>query len=64
LSEARVGLTPAEAGVPVGDGHEVLVESGAGAGAGFDDRLYEQAGAKLVSREETLTGSDLPVKVK
>jgi alanine dehydrogenase len=62
--EARVGLTPAGAGALAGDGHEVLVEHGAGAGAGFEDRLYEQAGAKLVSQEDAWTGSDLVIKVK
>jgi alanine dehydrogenase len=63
-NEARVGLTPAGAGVLVEDGHEVLVEAGAGAGAGFDDHGYERAGAKLVSREEAWNGSELLVKVK
>jgi alanine dehydrogenase len=62
--EARVGLTPAGAGVLVRDGHDVLVEQGAGAGAGFGDRRYEQAGAKLVSRDEAWAGSELLVKVK
>lgn len=62
--EARVGLTPAGAAVLVRDGHEVLVEQGAGVGAGFGDPLYEQAGAKLVSREETWADSELLVKVK
>jgi alanine dehydrogenase len=62
--EARVGLTPAGAGVLIADGHEVLVEQGAGIGAGFSDRLYEQAGAKLISREEAWNGSELLVKVK
>ncbi|GAA3483243.1 alanine dehydrogenase [Streptomyces yanii] len=62
--EARVGLTPAGAAVLVADGHEVLVEQGAGVGAGFDDHLYEQAGAKLTSREDTWNDSELLVKVK
>jgi alanine dehydrogenase len=62
--EARVGLTPAGAAVLVEDGHDVLVEQGAGAGAGFGDHLYEQAGAKLVSQEDAWAGSELLVKVK
>lgn len=62
--EARVGLTPAGASVLVGDGHEVRVEQGAGVGAGFGDHLYEQAGVKLVSRDEAWADSELVVKVK
>jgi alanine dehydrogenase len=62
--EARVGLTPAGANVLVSDGHEVRVEQSAGVGAGFGDHLYEQAGAKLVSREEAWADSELVVKVK
>lgn len=62
--ERRVGLTPAGAAVLVGDGHEVLVESGAGDGAGFDDEDYTAAGAHLVGQEETWRGSELLIKVK
>jgi len=64
IKEARVGLTPAGASVLVSDGHEVLVEQGAGIGAGFGDHLYEEAGAKLVSQEDAWNSSELLVKVK
>jgi alanine dehydrogenase len=45
-------------------GHEVLVESGAGAGSGFPDDAFSQAGARLVPREEVWSSPDLIVKVK
>ncbi len=42
--EFRVGLTPAAVREAVAHGHEVLIETGAGAGAGFPDDDYRDAG--------------------
>jgi alanine dehydrogenase len=45
-------------------GHQVYVEHEAGVGAGFDDREYEVAGARLVySPEEVFGRADLMLKV-
>jgi len=41
--EFRVGLTPSAALEAVNNGHDVIVQSGAGIGAGFDDSAYESA---------------------
>ena len=46
--EFRVGLTPAAAAEAVRRGHEVVVETGAGTGAGFDDADYAAAGARIL----------------
>jgi H+-translocating NAD(P) transhydrogenase subunit alpha len=46
--ERRVALVPEVVKKLVGQGHEVLVEEGAGAGALIPDSQYEEAGAKLV----------------
>ena len=62
-AERRVGLTDAGVATLVGEGHEVLVETGAGIGAGIGDAAYEQAGAKLVDTTDAW-GADLAVKVK
>ncbi|WP_420022944.1 alanine dehydrogenase [Cereibacter azotoformans] len=63
--EYRVGLTPHAAREAVAHGHEVLVETGAGAEAGFPDEDYRTAGARLVSTaEELFAEADLIVKVK
>jgi alanine dehydrogenase len=62
-SERRVALTDAGAYALTSDGHDVLVETGAGAGAGIADEDYERAGAKLVSAD-TAWAADLVVKVK
>jgi len=63
--EYRVGLTPASVRELVAVGHQVLVESGAGAGAGLDDDQYRAAGARLVdSAAELYARAELVVKVK
>jgi len=63
--EFRVGLTPNAAKEATGHGHEVLVQSGAGLGAGFDDAAYEAAGARIVdTAEEVFARAEMIVKVK
>ncbi len=62
--EERVGLTPAGVGLLTKAGHQCYVESGAGAGAGFDDYDYERMGGTLVpGGEELYTRSSLILKV-
>ena len=64
-SERRVALTPGAAESLVHEGHRVLVQSGAGAGSGFADGAYRQAGAEVVdTAAETYSRADLVVKVK
>lgn len=63
--EYRVGLRPVGAEVLARSGHEVLVQSGAGLGSGYDDQRYVDAGARIVgTAEETWGSADLMVKVK
>jgi len=63
--EFRVGLTPSAALEAVNNGHDVIVQSGAGIGAGFDDAAYEAAGAKIIpTAEEIFAQADMIVKVK
>ena len=63
--EYRVGVTPTAAREYVGHGHQVLVERGAGEGAGYDDADYERAGARLVDGAQAVfDGADMIVKVK
>jgi alanine dehydrogenase len=46
-------------------GHEVLVESGAGAGIGFDDEAYRRAGARIAAgATEVFAAAEMIVKVK
>lgn len=61
--EARVGLTPAGARELAALGHEVRVESGAGAGVGHEDTHYVAAGARIVDAASAWD-CDLILKVK
>ena len=63
--EYRVGLVPASVRELVHHGHKVVVESGAGAGIGFDDPAYENAGAEILIRAgDVFAAAELIVKVK
>ena len=48
--EYRVGLVPGAVRELVHRGHKVVVETSAGAGIGFDDAVYEAAGAAILAR--------------
>ena len=63
--EYRVGLTPSAAREYAEHGHQVLVEAGAGQGAGYADAAYRKAGAKIAPDAETVFAkADMIVKVK
>ena len=63
--EFRVGLTPNAAREAVAHGHEVIVQAGAGTGAGFTDADYALAGARLTeTAQEIFATVDMIVKVK
>jgi alanine dehydrogenase len=62
--EARVGATPAMVRMFVHDGHRVVVESGAGALIGFTDKMYQEAGAKIVPTAKEVYTSEMIIKVK
>jgi len=65
ILENRVGLVPASVRELTRAGHEVIVETLAGAGIGFGDRDYEEAGARIVARPtEVFSDAELIVKVK
>ena len=64
-NEYRVGLIPSSVAELVQHGHEVIVESGAGTGAGIDDAAYRDAGATLREGPELIfETAELIVKVK
>jgi alanine dehydrogenase len=62
--EYRVGATPAGVHALAAAGHEVWVESGAGAHIGFDDAQYQAAGGKIVATPAEVYACPLIVKVK
>jgi alanine dehydrogenase len=63
--EGRVSMQPDGVAELVHSGHEVLVQAGAGKGAGFSDEEYEEAGGRVVDGpDEVFETADLIVKVK
>ncbi|MGQ0526868.1 MAG: alanine dehydrogenase [Alphaproteobacteria bacterium] len=63
--EYRVGLVPASVKEFTRKGHEVLVETGAGAGINFTDSHYIDAGAKIAkTAREVFDWADMIIKVK
>ena len=63
--ENRVGLTKNNVRQLVENGHQILVESGAGRGSLIFDEDYKSSGAQLVStREQIYSQSEMIVKVK
>jgi len=63
--EFRVGLTPHAAREAIAHGHEIIVETAAGAGAGFPDGDYLAAGARIVdTAEDVFAEAEMIVKVK
>lgn len=63
-NEFRVGLTPGAVSDYVQAGHTVLVETGAGIGAGFSDEEYVAAGATIVADAASAWDAEMIVKVK
>ena len=64
-NEYRVGLTPAGVRALGETGHRVIVEKSAGEGSGFEDSLYETAGAEIIeSADDVWAEAEMIVKVK
>ena len=65
VHEYRVGLTPGAVREYVAHGHQVVVQSGAGAGIMASDDAYQAAGAEIAATAaEIFAGCDMIVKVK
>ena len=63
--ENRVAMTPESAGQLQKLGHECVIESGAGAAAGFNDASYKQAGVEVVKSTAALwKAADVIAKVR
>jgi alanine dehydrogenase len=62
FQENRIGLIPEAVGVLVANGHEVMVESGAGDGSRYSDHDYAEAGARIVFEKEEVYKCPILVK--
>ena len=64
-NEFRVAITAAGVHEFKANGHDVLVETGAGVGSGISDQEYALAGAEIVeTAEEVWARADMVMKVK
>ncbi|HEX6326107.1 MAG TPA: alanine dehydrogenase [Jiangellaceae bacterium] len=64
-NEFRVAMTPAGVHELVRNGHEVVIQKGAGAGSSISDAEFSAAGARIVEKADDVWGSaDLVLKVK
>lgn len=61
--ENRIALTPSSVAVLVNNGHEVIVESGAGDAANFPDKEYSEAGARIIYSQKDVFQADIIMKV-
>ena len=64
MQERRVGLTPDAVSLLVNNGHQVVVEKGAGEGANYSDYDYEQAGAKIAYSADKVYESNIILKIE
>ncbi len=64
LQENRIALTPEAVAILVRNGHEVLVEKGAGIGAKFSDNDYSEAGALIAPSAKEVYNANLILKVE
>ncbi|MEI6082715.1 MAG: alanine dehydrogenase [Verrucomicrobiota bacterium] len=64
IKENRVACTPGGARMFVQQGHQVLVQQGAGVGAGFSDDLYREVGATIVPTAADAWAAEMVIKVK
>ena len=62
--EDRVGLIPANVSRLMKAGLEILVETGAGAAAGFDDAQYRDSGAQIVQDRTELAAADAVIQIR
>ena len=63
--EYRVGLVPSSVRELIHNGHQALVQTGAGQGIGFDDEAYKAAGAEIApTAAEVFAKAEMIVKVK
>ena len=63
FQERRVSLVPNSVSVLVNNGHNVIVETGAGLHSNYQDKDYSEAGAQIAYNTEQVYKADLVLKV-
>jgi alanine dehydrogenase len=64
LQERRVPLVPDAVAVLINNGHNVIIETGAGEGSSFSDKDYSEAGATVVYSTEEVYKASMILKVE
>jgi alanine dehydrogenase len=64
LQEKRVPLTPGAVALLSNNGHEIIIESGAGKASNFPDNEYSDAGAKVVYSAKEAFDANFVVKIE
>lgn len=63
FQENRIALTPLSVGLLVQNGHEVVIEAGAGLAANFRDNHYSEQGARIVYDTKEVYRADIIIKI-
>ena len=61
-TEKRIGLTPEAVEILVEDGHEVILERGAGEGVHYTDTAYSEMGGFIVDDKRKVLNADIIIK--
>ena len=64
IQERRVPVVPDAVAVLVNNGHDVILETGAGEGSSFSDKDYSEAGATVVYSTEEVYKANMILKVE
>lgn len=64
LQENRISLTPDAVALLINNGHDIWVETRAGEGSKFIDRLYSEAGAKIVYSPQEVYKAEVILKIE
>lgn len=64
MQEKRIPLVPDAVALLVNNGHEVIIETGAGDGCSFKDRDFSEAGAQIVYGTEEVYKANMILKVE
>lgn len=64
IQEKRIPIVPDAVAVLVNNGHEVIIETGAGEGSSFSDKDYSEAGAQVVFTTEEVYKATMILKVE
>lgn len=63
FQEKRIALTPLSVALLVNNGHQVVIEAGAGAAANFTDNDYSEQGAQIIHDKKEIYKADIILKV-